>query len=44
MVGVIVCGHGNLPQEFVRAAEMICGMQKNICAVSFQMWEDPHLV
>lgn len=34
MVGVIVCGHGSLPQEFVRAAEMICGAQKNICAVS----------
>ena len=44
MVGVIVCGHGSLPQEFVRAAEMICGAQKNICAVSFQMWEDPALV
>lgn len=44
MVGVIVCGHGSLPQEFVRAAEMICGIQKNVCAVSFQMWEDPSLV
>ena len=44
MVGVIVCGHGSLPQEFVRAAEMICGIQKNVRAVSFQMWEDPSLV
>lgn len=44
MVGVIVCGHGSLPQEFVRAAEMICGVQKNVRAVSFQMWEDPSVV
>ena len=44
MAGVIVCGHGSLPQEFVRAAEMICGTQKNMSAVSFQMWETPDLV
>ena len=39
MVGVIVCGHGSLPQEFVRAAEMICGIQKNVCAVR-QLYEE----
>lgn len=44
MIGVIVCGHGSLPQEFVRAAEMICGMQNNVRAISFQMWEEPDVV
>ena len=44
MVGVVVCGHGNLPQEFVRAAEIICGMQEKLCAISFQMWEDAEVV
>ena len=44
MVGIIVCGHGNLPQEFVRAAEMICGVQKNVYAIAFQIWEDANVV
>ena len=37
MVGIIVCGHGNLPQEFVRAAEMVCGVQRNVYAISCQI-------
>lgn len=44
MVGIIVCGHGNLPQEFVRAAEMVCGVQRNVYAISFQIWEDTAVI
>jgi len=44
MIGIIVCGHGNLPREFVRAAETICGTQENLCAISVQMWEDADTV
>jgi len=44
MVGVIIGGHGGLPQELLRSCEMICGMQKNIRSVSFQIGEDTDLL
>ncbi len=44
MIGVIIGGHGGLPQELLRACEMICGTQKNIRTVSFQIGEDTDLV
>ena len=44
MVGVIIGGHGRLPQELVRSCEMICGAQKNIRSVSFEVGEDAELL
>lgn len=44
MIGIIIGGHGGLPQELLRACEMICGTQKNIRTVSFQVGEDADIV
>lgn len=33
MIGIVVVGHGRLPEEFIAALEHIVGPQQNLCAV-----------
>ena len=44
MFGIIIGAHGSLAEELRKSCEMICGTQKNMSSVSFQMWETPELV
>ncbi len=36
MIGIVVFGHGKLPHEFVRAAELILGDQLALCPVGVE--------
>jgi len=39
LIALIICTHGNLSTELLKAAEMIIGTQENIEAVTFQLGE-----
>ncbi len=36
MIGVVIVAHGSLAQEYLRAIEHVCGIQKDIKAISIE--------
>jgi mannose/fructose/sorbose-specific phosphotransferase system IIA component len=41
VTAVLVCTHGNSAAALVASAEMICGRQKNLATVAYEMGESP---